>query len=69
MKYNVYFRHSSSKETLLDTVEENDIYSVIKSFCDDHDFTIYYTRYWEKDGEKWYDVGSHTEFFIARSIQ
>lgn len=42
-------------------------YEFIKSFCDDHNFKIYYTRLWsvEENGESITiaDVGSHTEFF------
>ncbi len=32
-------------------------------FCEERNFTIYYTRSWNADGMTIYDVGSHTEFF------
>jgi hypothetical protein len=40
-------------------------WKIMKKFMDDHNFTSYYTRIWFKDGYTWYDVGSHTEFFLV----
>jgi len=28
-------------------------------------FKVFYIRNWEEDGKKWYDVGSHSEFFYT----
>jgi hypothetical protein len=34
-------------------------------FLDDHNYKSYYTRMWkDEQGNTWYDVGSHTEFFV-----
>lgn len=40
-------------------------WKIMKKFMDDHDFTSYYTRTWFANGYTWYDVGSHTEFFLV----
>lgn len=63
---NVYFRDSHGKKRLLEYVYTNEqVWKVIKKFLDDHNFTSYYTRTWFADGYTWYDVGSHTEFFLV----
>ena len=64
---NVYFRDSHGKKRLLrsDVYTTEQAWKVMKKFMDDHNFTSYYTRMWFKDGYTWYDVGSHTEFFLV----
>lgn len=60
----VYFQRSNGEFILLvDSIEEEYVWLVIKDFLNKHNYKSYYTRSWEKDGIKWYDVGSHTEFF------
>ena len=63
---NVYFRDSHNKKRFLEevTTKEN-AWKVIQRFMDNHNFTCYYTRIWFQDGYTWYDVGSHTEFFLV----
>lgn len=39
--------------------------NIIRAFCEERDFHIYYIRSWEHD-DTCYDVGSHTEFFRVR---
>ena len=39
---------------------------IIKCFCNERNFTIYYYRTWERDNVKVFDVGSHTEFFYLK---
>lgn len=62
----VYFRDSHNKKRFLEevTTKEN-AWKVIQRFMDNHNFTCYYTRTWFQDGYTWYDVGSHTEFFLV----
>ncbi len=36
---------------------------VIRAFCTERNFRIYYTRIWNRDNTTIFDVGSHTEFF------
>ncbi len=43
---------------------EEDAWREIKNFCDNHNFKINYVRSWVEKNEKWYDVGSHSEFFV-----
>ena len=63
---NVYFKDSHGKKRLLESVYTNEqVWKVIKKFLDDHNFKSYYTRTWFSDGYTWYDVGSHTEFFLV----
>lgn len=40
-------------------------WKVMKKFMDDHNFISYYTRTWFANGYTWYDVGSHTEYFLV----
>lgn len=35
----------------------------MREFCEERNFTIYYTRSWNATGKTIFDVGSHTEFF------
>lgn len=38
----------------------SDIYAFVK----DHNYKIPYVRTWEEYNMRWYDVGSHSEFFV-----
>ena len=40
-----------------------EVNKIIKRFCDNRNFEIYYVRIWNEDGVTVFDVGSHTEFF------
>lgn len=62
----LYFCNSKGERRVIGhPTTEEDADGMIARFCDEHNFVIYYTRSWmTPDGEKWYDVGSHTEFFI-----
>jgi hypothetical protein len=63
-KRNLYFQRSNGEHRLLATnVIESEAHKEMQKFMDDHKFVSYYTRSWEEDGVKWYDVGSWTEFF------
>ena len=65
----LYFENSYGKRRVIGrATDENGISKLIKDFLDDHNYKSYYTRTWisENDNkEKIYDVGSHSEFFIA----
>ena len=64
---NVYFRDSHGKKRLLreNVATKEEAWEIMQKFMDDHDFKCYYTRIWYSDGYTWYDVGSHTEFFLV----
>lgn len=60
----VYFKNSNGKSRAIGEVaKEEDVFELINDFLDKHNFTSYYIRTWCKNKRKWYDVGSHTEFF------
>lgn len=44
-----------------DILKEAD--SLIRVFCADRNFKIYYIRFWNRNGITIFDVGSHSEFF------
>lgn len=62
----LYFENSKGEKRLIaEPQTEQEAMKVIKEFCDERDFKIYYTRVWgTPDGYKKYDVGSWSEFFI-----
>ena len=68
--YKVYFENRFDERIFLDEVKsEEEIYQVIKndiSVRAQPSFKWYYTRVRTREnGEKIYDCGSHTEFYIA----
>lgn len=64
---NLYFRDSYGAKRLIapNLQLEKEIWIHIQKFLDDHNYKSYYTRMWYNDGYTWYDVGSHTEFFLV----
>ena len=54
---------SDSGERKTDSEILNEVNKIIKRFCDNRNFEIYYIRIWNEDGATVFDVGSHTEFF------
>jgi hypothetical protein len=62
----LYFENSRGERRLIGEPKTHEESSrIYQKFCDDHNFKIYYVRSWTTpEGEKYYDVGSHTEFFI-----
>ena len=61
----LYFENSLGERRVIATPEsEKDAFKEITKFCSDRKFKIYYTRSWKRNGATWYDVSSHTEFFI-----
>ena len=67
---NLYFQRSNGEFVLLsaDVTEDNAVLKM-SEFLKEHNFKSYYTRIWEKNGVKWFDVGSHTEFFVWASAE
>lgn len=63
---NMYFKRSNGEYILLlENCTEEEAWDEMKKFLDDHNYKSYYTRVWTTpDGNKYYDVGSYTEFFI-----
>lgn len=63
----LYFENSRGERRIIaEPATEEEANKVIHKFCEDRNFKIYYVRTWrDKNGLKWHDVGSHTEFFIC----
>ena len=62
----LYFENSYGKRRIIAEPEtEEEAWEKIYEFCENRHFHIHYTRTWrDTDGLKWYDVSSHTEYFI-----
>lgn len=61
----LYFKDAyGNKRVIAEPKTEEDALDVIQKFCDERNFKIYYMRWWDKDGVRTYDVGSHSEFFL-----
>ena len=66
-KGTLYFKRSSGERVKLeDNLTMETAMKPIKEFLKDHNYKSYYTRAWQKYDEIWYDVGSHSEFFILK---
>ena len=65
MKKNLYFINRFGHRELGNHLTEKEANKAINKFLDDHNYKSYYTRMWkDEQGNTWYDVGSHTEFFV-----
>ena len=66
---NLYFKDSYGNKRLIasNLQLEKEIWGHIQKFLDDHNFKSYYTRMWYANGYTWYDVCSHTEFFLVNA--
>ena len=60
----LYFENSRGVwRPIADCANKIEVGIAIKRFLDEHNYKSYYTRTWDSDGWRHYDVGSHTEFF------
>lgn len=64
---NLYFQNLQGKLSLIaQPTSDKEVHTAINKFLYEHNFKSYYTRCWiDEKGNKWMDVGSHTEFFIC----
>lgn len=62
----LYFENSRGQRRIIaEPSTEQGALKEIHKFCEARSYHIYYVRTWkDESGLKWYDVGSHTEFFI-----
>ena len=61
----LYFKDCcGNKRVIAEPKTENEAIDTIQKFCDERNFKIYYMRWWDKNGVRTYDVGSHSEFFL-----
>ena len=63
---NLYFRDRYGNKRLIasNLQFDKEIWKNIQKFLDEHNFKSYYVRTWYANGFTWYDVGSHSEFFL-----
>lgn len=65
----LYFENSIGvRREIGKSEKEEDIYPIITEFLKARNYTSYYTRYWtnpDNNTERYYDVGSWSERFIA----
>lgn len=60
----LYFKNVNNKKRFIkDCIDDKDVYTSIKNFCDERNYEIPYYRGWEENGVQILDVGSHSEFF------
>lgn len=65
MKKNLYFVNRFGHRELGNHLTEQEAARMRNKFLDNHNYKSYYTRMWkDEQGNTWYDVGSHTEFFV-----
>lgn len=62
----LYFENSREERRLIGEPEnEEEAMEIVHAFCDERNFKIYYVRSWiTPKGEKWFDCGSWSEFFV-----
>ena len=62
----LYFENAFGERRLIGAPNsEEESWQLIKNFCNERNFNIPYVRTWgTPEGEKYYDVSSHTEFFV-----
>lgn len=61
----LYFENSKGERREIGKPKDcENAWELIHSFCEERKYQIYYTRMWDEDNAKKFDVGSHTEFFI-----
>ena len=66
-KGTLYFKRSNGERIkLAENLNMEEAMVPINKFLDEHNYTSYYTRIWQREDEIWYDVSSHTEFFILK---
>jgi len=67
----LYFVNSYGKRRHISQVYDlRETNTIIADVLEDRGFKSYYTRMWyEKDKQElWFDVGSHTEFFVVTQV-
>ena len=62
----LYFENSYGQiRVIAEPQTEEEAWRDIHKFCEDRNFKVCYVREWvESNGLRYYDVGSHTEYFI-----
>ena len=68
----LYFQNSMGKRKFISQVcFMKEISAIIADVLEEHKYKSYYTRIWYEKEKKelWFDVGSHSEFFIVTEVE
>lgn len=68
----LYFENSFGKRRRISQVHYmQEVNNIISDFLEDHNYKSYYTRMWYEEDKKelWFDVGSHSEFFVVTDVE
>lgn len=62
----IYFENRYGERRLLGVRNtDEEVWQVINNFLTQHRYKVPYVRSWTENDETWYDVGSHSEFFVV----
>lgn len=66
----LYFENSRGERRLIgEPKNHEESWKIIHEFCAERNFEIPYVRTWVVNNEKYYDVSSHTEFFVEKEVE
>lgn len=68
----LYFENSYGKRRYISQVFHiKEIHAIIADILEDYGYKSYYTRLWydKEKKELWFDVGSHSEFFVVTDVE
>lgn len=68
----LYFENSQGKRKFISQVHHmKEIFAIIADVLEEYNYKSYYTRTWYEENKKelWFDVGSHSEFFVVTEVE
>ena len=68
----LYFENSQGKRRYISQVYHmQEIFAIIADVLEEYNYKSYYTRIWYEENKKelWFDVGSHSEFFVVTEVE
>lgn len=68
----LYFENAYGKRKSISQVSNlKEIHAIISDVLEDYGYISYYTRMWYDPEKKelWFDVGSHSEFFVVTEVE
>lgn len=64
----IYFEDRYGERRLIGARDTDEgVWQVINNFLAQHRYKVPYVRSWTDDEGTWYDVGSHSEFFLIKN--
>lgn len=68
----LYFENAYGKRKYISQVYNmKETHAIISDVLEDYGYISYYTRMWydQEKKELWFDVGSHSEFFVVTGVE